>query len=359
MNKIDKLDFVRGVAIIMVFGVHYLSALYPGYQVTEYNSFILSDKYTLKNIIMTLNPFGSGDLGVQLFLVISGFLIHLGYLKGGFQASKFFSKRFWRIYPPYFISLIFFLFLSGWDFEWYDILSHVGLFHNLNDSTFFSIDAAYWSLALEMQLYLIYPIFLYLHRKIGLNKASLSVVGLTVVAIIASIIFNFDSLAYNTSVLVYWIVWVAGAYIAENFHYNRRLWLVNPLVYVLLLIPLFLLRLTVIYLYIGPILFSFYFMLVLDWFLATDFHIPQWIFKPITLIGLCSYSIYLYHYPYLTGIILFFSPYGRNNYSLLFGGAIAFLFIFAVSWLIYKWIELPSIKLGTKVYDLINKKKSL
>src|SRR5947209_7676075 len=51
-----------------------------------------------------------GRFGVHLFLIISGFCIHLRVARGGGTAGvdvvRFWRRRLTRLYPPYFVALI-------------------------------------------------------------------------------------------------------------------------------------------------------------------------------------------------------------------------------------------------------------
>lgn len=110
---------------------------------------------------------GRGFTGVDLFLVISGFVIALTALKGhathgsSFRAG-FARRRFWRIAPLYYLTTLVFLVLvqpSLMTISWEALAKHIGshLFfvHNLHSSTHGSINGASWSVALEMQFYLL------------------------------------------------------------------------------------------------------------------------------------------------------------------------------------------------------------
>lgn len=86
----------------MVVLYHFELALFPGFEEMRHKD--------TKHIILNLSPTAYGWIGVQLFLIISGFLIHLGFLSrnDSLNTSTFYSKRFWRIYPPYLIVLLIF-----------------------------------------------------------------------------------------------------------------------------------------------------------------------------------------------------------------------------------------------------------
>jgi len=106
---LHRIDAIRGIAILLVLTYPTLLYLYPNFEAKSYtkSGFLIINDW--KTFLINFNPIGQGWVGVELFLVISGFLIHFIYLQTSceFKWHEFFSKRFWRIYPPYILVLIF------------------------------------------------------------------------------------------------------------------------------------------------------------------------------------------------------------------------------------------------------------
>lgn len=176
-NHLESIDVLRAIAILAVFFFH----AKWGYSNANYGANGFLNFASMKELALMLSPTGLGWSGVELFLLISGFLIHYGYLQLEIRGkelpvSTFYSKRFWRIFPPYFIVLLFFALMANpmrylYDFNILkDFLLHVFFLHNLSESSFFTINPAFWSLALEIQLYLIYPILLVIRKKAGIKN---------------------------------------------------------------------------------------------------------------------------------------------------------------------------------------------
>ncbi|WP_374601279.1 acyltransferase family protein [Arenimonas sp.] len=117
--------------------------------------------------------FRLGWLGVDLFLVISGFVIALAVINGISKAGspgafrRDFAERRWRrIAPLYFLTLLAFLFmvqpgllLQGWQVMAWHVGTHALFLHNLTVDTHGSINGPNWSVALEMQFYLLMLVF--------------------------------------------------------------------------------------------------------------------------------------------------------------------------------------------------------
>jgi len=155
------LDLLRSVAIILVMLVHFVRRVY----------LFPSDSL--------LGHFASwGWNGVGLFFVLSGFLIGGRIIEeaqqGAFSFKKFYIKRFWRIFPPYYFSLLIVavIFFAGYKDNNVTRL-HIGTQQFLTDLTyhiFYLQDylslhhiqgALYFSLAIEEQFYILIPFVLF------------------------------------------------------------------------------------------------------------------------------------------------------------------------------------------------------
>lgn len=136
-------------------------------------------------LFWTTLPFNLGYLGVTLFLVLSGFCIHLAVarrmMRGeGIRAEwgQFWKRRFWRLYPPYVaaigVSLAIVAMVGRESYRDlsrlgsfpYDLATHLLMVHNLfRDYCCGLGNGAFWTLALEEQLYALYALYLVLRRR--------------------------------------------------------------------------------------------------------------------------------------------------------------------------------------------------
>ena len=140
-----------------------------------------------------------GWLGVDLFFVLSGFLITDILLKtvnkpGYFK--NFYAKRVLRIFPLYYVSLIIFLLIlprikdfpldfsfyvdHQWWF-WTYLQNWFLIFYDVGNTT--TAIQHYWSLAVEEQFYLVWPFVIFLIRK---PKILLAIAGLLLVGVICA-----------------------------------------------------------------------------------------------------------------------------------------------------------------------------
>ena len=358
-SHIESIDFVRGIAIILVFSYHCHIVIFPGTEGLIYNDFFLDfTKNSLRSILLNLSPAALGWTGVQLFLVISGFLIHLGTIKKNlaFDGIKFYNKRFWRIYPPYLIVLLMFsIFHYG---SLGNVLSHVLLIHNLSDKYFYGISGSFWSLALEVQLYLVYPAYLYLYKKVGANRALLVVAAIAAVSLAYQKVNNINTFSFETSVFKFWIIWVAGAHLAHAFSQRKRLFKINGIQLFLITLLLPLVRFTTLYGSIMPYISTLYYVILMEWLLYRHHTTDTKVITLVANIGLISYSIYLIHQPIINPIIRYFA-FVDNSPRIIAVSLGCFGLISLISIFTYKYMELYSIQLGEDFYKKILKRKLL
>ncbi|HEY4335145.1 MAG TPA: acyltransferase [Puia sp.] len=354
----QKIDFLRGIAILTVFQAHFLWYYFP-----DYAGLVgVDNSHPLKKVLLlNVLPRTIGWGGVTLFILVSGFLLHLGYLTNQqrFTLRGFYTRRFWRIYPPYLlVLLVFSLFLEKDLFAtragWGTFLLHVLSLQNLFTRTYFSVNPTFWCLALEVQLYVLYAVFLYGRKRWGVKR----MVGISFLVSVAwqAIGMRVDSLAHSlpwtNSVFALWVVWTTGAFLAEAWYEGRRL----PAVldrrdrwFILggLLLAAGLTPLNALLEYAAGIIG----VLLMDAFLHAGKIVPE--SRParwIVTIGLCSFSVFLIHQPLLRVIIDFLDLHSFHypGYRLVDGG-IAAIVIFGLSYVMYRFIELPSIRTGARL----------
>lgn len=170
-NRIGVLDSFRFFAISLVVLYHYYSRwayAVPG--ISKYASGTV-----FKNAICD-----NGFLGVQLFFIISGFVIYFTIVKSR-SAGDFFKRRFIRLFPPILLcSIITFLFVRniGLPTEFLAFYRQpAGFLPSLSftDEIFWQrllnndgaqyMDPAYWSLVVEVKFYILVAIFYFLSKK--------------------------------------------------------------------------------------------------------------------------------------------------------------------------------------------------
>ncbi len=121
-----------------------------------------------------------GNRGVNLFLVLSGFCLYWPLVRAGARRDptlmEFARRRCRRILPPYYVAVVIYggielirslqhrsRFSTDETVRW--LLTHLGMIHNLHPLYVISIDGSLWTLALEFQLYLLFPLLVEAFRR--------------------------------------------------------------------------------------------------------------------------------------------------------------------------------------------------
>ena len=226
---IDWLDELRGFAVLFVLAYHCLfwpfkSTHLPWNESGNLRSFDVSTEFLL------VSPVTLGWGGVAIFFVISGFCIHLSHLKEP-TLGIFFWKRFWRICPPYFVTVFMFfgsdLLLHKIDFKTdgaFQLTTHLLMIHNFWNDSQFGINPSFWSIAVEAQLYLIYPILLLLQRLFGWKTTLVIALFFELTLKQGASILSLHGIVMPQTLtkgpFAYWCSWSIGAWMADK--YKRR-----------------------------------------------------------------------------------------------------------------------------------------
>jgi peptidoglycan/LPS O-acetylase OafA/YrhL len=143
-GRVGALDELKGVAILLVILNHVGG-------------------------VLGLSPAPHGELGVDMFVILSGIGLALGP-SGRESAGRFLVRRFLRIYPAYWIVLT--AFIVGYAFIWdrhftgTDLLLHyLGVHGWFGDRYALSINDSFWFVTLIVSLYVLYlPLRRYVDR---------------------------------------------------------------------------------------------------------------------------------------------------------------------------------------------------
>ncbi|MEP7234254.1 MAG: acyltransferase [Ignavibacteriota bacterium] len=245
--RLDSIDILRGLAALSVAFYHIWG--HDGSYGWASNAIV---RQTQDPTFFTylISPLRWGYLGVSMFLVLSGFCIHLPFARKkidhgnyGFNGPIFFTRRIWRLYPAYFVAVIVTAgvlkgasFFQGLHIEghfpipgFWDVISHLSMLHGFFENQFYSIASVFWSLSLEFQLYIAYPVFLLAFRKFGTGRAVL-------LFILLSLIWRYFAMHYLGGGLISIAAvgpyasmgclparmaeWLLGAFLAEVFIKN-------------------------------------------------------------------------------------------------------------------------------------------
>lgn len=190
--RLEFIDGLRGLAALVVAVCHTIGMVGPDHPAGPF--------WQADAEHMMMWPWLFGKQMVWLFILLSGFALYwseesrrLGG-RPGTSFKAYASRRAWRILPTYYAALgIGFLVVvvgaplllspspSLNTFAPVDtggVLSHIFLVHNLNDAWIHQINPPLWSIAVEMQLYLLFPLLFLVRKRLTIyGTAALLVVG--------------------------------------------------------------------------------------------------------------------------------------------------------------------------------------
>jgi len=227
-NRIKIIDSLRGIAALIVVFHHFM--------VFNSNEIQPIVNYNLWSLLLFLS-----DLNIEavlFFFIISGFCIGLS-LKGTLPIKRsslnnYLIKRFKRILPIYFISLMI-AFLSGLvmnKLSWDNSFSFINLAGNLlflqtpiSVAHWFSPygdNGPLWSLSYEMFFYLFFPLFSFFFIKSAIKNLYLITSLLSIITIVCLTFNHYLSFLPWFSFLSLFIIWYFGYILCQYYTLNKR-----------------------------------------------------------------------------------------------------------------------------------------
>lgn len=357
-HDIAFLDFLRGWSAVLVF-FHHAAILGGG------------------------PDFLSGHIGqeaVNAFMLASGFLIYFQCTVSGaynglqdkIGIKTFYIRRFWRIAPAYYFCLIIALLFSDYlglhresiaevlphtmtNMSRYYIIEPIQIFF-IHASFIFGFFPSYsfstplpdWSLGLEMQFYLIFPILFYFYKKNFVMFFMISLISMLGAWFLSVRLgLNFPMPSYLPLKFHNFAAGIALAHLLLHKEMKPRS-------------QYFIIIITIIFLTFGndtvliPLLFIFSWWWICDVNIGKKYvySIVQRIFdhRSSKFLSEMSYSVYIFH---LVMMIPFFSFVLKNGelstITWLFFSCILFVSTVTTSYFIYKYIEVPGINIGKKL----------
>lgn len=344
------------------------------------------------------NYLPGGFLGVDLFFVLSGYLISSLIIKeykntGTVNLYNFYVRRARRLLPAvyfmitviliiitlfngvllkksYLDALFGYIYSSNW---WY-------IFHKLDYFDSFGSQSPFkhlWSLAIEEQFYMFFPlIFLIFNRKSkannGNNKLNKNfiyvVLSLILVSLIAHILLfdinNINRIYFGTDTRAFsLLVGVVGAILYPMDKLSERTTKKDNITYSIVSLVSILVLIGIMittseyttWLYRGGFLLVAIIGLIIIISSGRQYTIMSKLlsFKPFVFIGKISYSLYLWHFP----ILVVTTPVSEIGNPNLFYVTLRIILIFLVATGSYMFVETPIRKLGFVNYiNLLFKK---
>ena len=373
LKRYDELDSIRGLAALTVVLGHY----YNVYRSSEIVKISTENVNFLIASIIKFSPlhlFWAGHEAVILFFILSGFVLSLPYYGSRHEPSytTYIVKRFLRIYVPYIVAISFsallrIVFSEGGIPEltyWFNviwvepitmenIINHILLIGDYNTGTFNGVT---WSLVHEMRISLVFPFVVLFLKKINSFYAVAIAFGLSWLSfyfIDYYRIGNINNIFYSLHYLSYFMI---GSTLSKHrdkiatFYCSKKSYIKSAIV----LIAIFL------YTYKWSFFYNIkeiHSVFINDWIICLGASSIIGITlssglisnllrnNSVTFLGKISYSLYLYHVAVqFTFIYLLYS-----KIPLLLILFLSLAVTLIISFLSYKFIELPSINLGRKI----------
>ena len=120
-----------------------------------------------------------GRWAVAMFFVLTGYLLTRPYARAVIDGAKFpssiefFSRRFYRLYPLYFVCLIASLLLDGALDNW-SIVTHLVVMHGFFPRYIGDINGPLWTMWVDAQFYLALPLIALLGARMSRSQPSRS-----------------------------------------------------------------------------------------------------------------------------------------------------------------------------------------
>ena len=306
--------------------------------------------------------FKGGFIGVDFFFIISGFVITRLIIKNikneTFSFIDFYKRRILRLFP----SLLILLFLT-FTFSYFifdqnrliNVLNQIQAsnffyinFHLMREIDYFDIDSIYkpllhlWSLSIEEQFYLFWPILIFIFFKFFKNIFVfffLLLIFFYFIHIYTNIVFGYDNAFYFSPARVWQLILGALTSIIINLPIYEKIKFIfmnrilNICSIIIIFFALFFESPNLSIFFISNIIFFFTFVFLI---LSQDKIIISLLSKNyLRYVGLISYPLYLIHFPILS---LYTFKFGELNFS---EKIIAIIICFAFASLVYEKIEKP------------------
>ena len=279
-----------------------------------------------------------GYLGVEIFFVISGFVIPWSLYRSSYslrQYPRFLVKRNIRLYPPYVASIAISILatnlvlaplfhISKISFSARDLLLHLGYLNDMAHVPW--VNVVYWTLAIELQWYLLIGVLFPLLASTR-RTARFAV---TVALMLAYYTVYWDRLVFH-----YLPIFLIGVFV---FQYRARIIDAREM--------------------LGLLVVMTYAMLRLSGWLVPLVAVPTGLLiafaslqsRTADRVGDVSYSLYLLHLPIGVSVIGCLShtlPYAGSYIGLL--DVIGVAASMGAAWLMYQVIERPSQELSSSI----------
>lgn len=309
MDRLKELDLLRGFAALNVVLFHYTTRF------RQVHGHDFPVEYDWKY----------GHYGVELFFVISGFVIFMTLQKIR-NVNEFAFKRFLRLFPTYWICLIITLSITysfhSKNYSLYEIVMNFTMIQGVFEVN--NIDGAYWSLLPELFFY-VFMAFIYFIGWLG-KVSTIAVVWLSLMILNQLDLLPFGEFFLNLKYGMFFLAGILFYQIKFN-HGNFK----EHLLIALCLITALWVHQTPgrVYVFIG--IFVLFYLFIYN-------HLGVISFPPLLFIGYISYPLYLLHQNIGFNLIRLLKLYIPNEFVVILISVSILLFI---AWIVTRYLEKP------------------
>jgi peptidoglycan/LPS O-acetylase OafA/YrhL len=304
-----------------------------------------------------------GFLGVDVFFVISGYLItsiiRNDLERNDFSFARFYEKRARRILPAFFVVLIFttiVCYFYAWPNEFrmyaksmrYALLSCSNIYFGKSTQNYFHSDSDNfpllhtWSLGIEEQFYFFIPLILFIVHKKKIQWITLDrVLWIFMILSYLACLWKTKNDSFSGFYIIFYRAWelLIGALLTTQAICkikDRRLLKISSFMGLALVIFYFFYSSSDKF---SPTTSSLLVCIGTAMIIHSGISSTTYVHRALSVralvgLGLLSYSIYIWHWP----IIVFCRPITERYPSLIYAVAVISIII---SWASWKWIETP------------------
>ncbi len=367
-NKIyfENLDGLRFICFLSVFFFH---SFHTDLELIKSNQTYLFFTNTL---------FKNGNLGVNCFFVLSGFLITYLLIiekktNNNISIFKFWLRRVFRIWPLFYLCLFFGFFIfpqikilfNETPNETADLWSYIFFLNNFNVLNNGTPDASVlgvlWSIAVEEQFYFFWPLILYFVPTNRFWIPFLLIIFQSIIFRYININDEFTLEIHTQSCISDMAVGALGAWLilfhkkAKKFVVNMSKNLINTLYIFFLIIYIFkttLFEINIILNVLERLVVSVVFLLII---LEQNFSKNSFFkfsrFSTISDLGKITYGLYCLHFIGILSALKITSFLNLNNelwHVILLETALALIISIILSKIIYKYFESPFLQIKNR-----------
>jgi peptidoglycan/LPS O-acetylase OafA/YrhL len=359
-GRIQSLDIIRGLAAVSVLFTHLGIPSMENYQ-----SFPLIDVlWQLQERLLWCN--GGLHWGVVVFIVLSGYCIHMTAAKKGTKnivVPHYLRRRFFRIYPVLaisaFVGLIVYSMQYGFEMTHLaNLISNLCLIPSIVELPAPLGNNILITVIVECVLYVLYPILLP-RTKIQWRVLLAGAVGVYFLNFGALQLFPIDPTWAGTNLFAFFLYWWIGAYFAELSHREETDGISKaPAVLILAIYIGYVLFCNGIH-FKGAYVFKSLYLAVMAGYLIwrttnyekkgrIDIQSSRVLMFAVAL-GTYSYSLYVLHLPVVHGVFHWLKDSGYAGTAAQY--IITLLIVGAGTWIFYNTIEKRFHRYAIKMSD--------